>query len=103
MISTVHLPPMILQKFDPDLLLDSLGRIERSFRKIELSALKKLRPQDTGKRRAFESLKLKYMELYERKKKERSDYQTEMQEKDKKRPWFPLTGAPVRFKRYTKE
>jgi len=97
--TNVSITPPLRQKFSPYLLLDSLGRIDMNYKKIIQLASKKIRPQDVGKLKELEKLIKTYSELYERKKNERSDYETALKEKAKKRPSLPITGSIMRFRR----
>jgi hypothetical protein len=98
MTITTQLPPPILQFFDPFLLDPFYGMLRRVQDIIIPLAKKKIRPQDVGKRKEFELLKIKFMETYERKKVEEEEYKTEIKN-SAKRPTIPLTGGTVRFRR----
>ncbi len=60
---------------------------------------KKIRPQDTKRRRIFGALLKEFYEEYERKKKEEDDYKAKVKAA-KKRPHFPDTGRTCSFKRF---
>jgi len=100
METVVSLPPSILQSFNANLLMSFLERIEKYvIDKIIPKAKKKIRPQDTGKQRAFDKLYKEYQEVYERKKNEEIDYRTARQEKIKKRSNFYASGQTCKFTR----
>jgi hypothetical protein len=99
-ITTVNLPPLILQSFSSDLLSapvwNTLEYLENRMKKIIEKASKKIRPQDTRKRKEFELLVKEFEELYERKKIEKDEYD---KKKKKRREEMLFVGSTMRFKR----
>jgi len=95
------LPPMIMQSFSCDLLMESWERIyERKYPKIKQIADKKIRKQDVGKRREFEKLEKQLAEAYERKKIEKVQHDKEVKEAIQKRPYLPNAGSTCKFTRF---
>jgi len=98
--TTCHTAPPILQSFDKNLLMDYFQRKEDQFQnKILPLAKKKIRIKDVGRAREFKKLINMYNELYERKKKERSDYKAAFEKKAKERPCLS-TSKTMRFFRH---
>lgn len=92
--------PQISTPFNPYLLLDFLGRLDRRLRKeIIPKAHKKIRVQDTGKQRKFNSLIKNFMEIYERKKAEEVIYKAKVKEAQQKIPNLSPAGSTIRFRR----
>lgn len=96
------LPPEIRQQFSETLLDPLLDRLRRVERKLILLADRKIRAQDTEKRKMFDALLEEFMELYERKTVEKAQYQAKI-ENAKKRSCIPATGGVVRFTRVESE
>lgn len=94
-------PPTLLhQSFDPDMLLDFLGRaIKRLNKHIIPLSHKKIRAQDVGKRKQFDKLCTLYLEEYGRKTIERERYKKEIEEAVQKRPRLSSAGGTMRFSR----
>lgn len=89
-ITTISLPSLINQRFDPYLFLDYLDKSKRRLEtKIKPLANKKLRDIDIGRKREFEVLLTRFERAYERKKIEKAEYHAEIEEKAKKRPYIP--------------
>ena len=100
METNVNICPIIKQMFDPDLLLDFLGRsLKRLNTKIFPLSEKKIRPQDIGKRRDFDRMKIEFEELYVRKKAAQEKYDKESKELSEKRPRLSAKGGTCMFKR----
>jgi hypothetical protein len=98
--TTTILPPPITTYFSPyllDPLLGSLIYVEKTL--IPLS-LKKIRIQDTGKRKQFDELLKKYRETYEWKKAEEAEYNQKIKEAVQKRPSLHSTKKPMQFTRF---
>lgn len=94
-----HLPPLLIQEFDRDLLMNFLQRSYKRIMKLSKLSLKKIRPQDIGKRRDFEKLSKLYLEEYERKKIEEEKYQEETRKLAEKVPRISNSGGTRRFTR----
>ncbi len=93
-------PPPISQRFDGNLLRSTLQRILHNVDKnIKPLAKKKIKGDHIGRRRQFIILLMKFNEAYERKKVEEINYQAEVKEKVKKRPYIPTTGGTCTFRR----
>jgi hypothetical protein len=94
-----NLPPAIKYHFDPCLLYTTLERMHWRFNaKILPLSVRKIRPQDTGRRKQFDLLETKFKELYERKTKEEDAYQEKVKAMAPKRPNL-YTGQTIRFTR----
>lgn len=102
---SVNLPPMIHQQFNKYLLMDFLDRSKMQLEeKIMPLSKKKIRDIDIGRKREFEILLVKFKEVYERKKNEKTNYEAALKEKAKERSSFPTSGGVCRFRRMeTKE
>jgi len=86
--------------FDPHLLMTTLQRYMYSVTKeIVPYSQRKIRPQDTKKRKIFDQLLKEFQDLHEWKTIEEAEYKAKIEEESKKRPHFPLIGSTIRFKR----
>jgi hypothetical protein len=74
MVTTIsHLPPEIIQCFSPFLLHPWLNRLV-SISLTKDKAKKKIRPQDTGRQKEFDTLILELENLYEQYKAQTPDF-----------------------------
>jgi hypothetical protein len=85
MITTVSmLPPAILQSFLQDLLLTCIERnklyVEKKIARLQR---RKIRPQDTGKKKEFQRLIKEYYKVYERKKAKEEKYKAKIKDSTK--------------------
>ena len=97
--TNVHLPPNIVQKYNPLLLMNYFQRVKWRVDNVILPlSSKKIRPEDVGKRREFDKLMKEFEEVYGRKEAEEADYKEKIKEKGK-RPCLPIAGATISFKR----
>lgn len=100
MKTTTNTTPRIEQRFNPDLLLDALGHIERKSNKIITLSIKKIREKDVGKKKEFEKLLKEFKEIYERKKIKKAEYDATIKNLVAKRPCIPNAGGTVYFRRH---
>lgn len=98
--TTSILPPFCRYWYDSFLLDPLLGLKIKMENKIIPLSIKKIRPQDVGKRREFDKLMEQYLEVYGRKKNEETEYKAKIEEATKKRPSFSNTGSTMRFERF---
>ena len=89
---------MIQQYYDP-YLLDPMRGIWMAVCAIVNAAQKKLRPQDTGKRRAFDKLYQECVRAYEWKKIEKEEYEAKVK-KLVKVSSIPNAGKTTRLTRF---
>ena len=98
-ITVSVLPPQIKQTFNKNLLMTYIERIKYDLEtKIIPLSNKKIRPQDVGKRKQFESLKNKFMDTYERKKIAQLEYDAEKKKKAEEMPSFSTTETTRIFR-----
>ncbi len=97
-------PPPIQQSFSTDLLLDFWEKVvKRVYTKIIPLSNRKIRAQDTGKRKQFDAVLKEFIKEHERKKIEKVEYETKTKEAIEKRPRIPNTGGTFRFSRIIRE
>lgn len=100
-ITTItNLPPPIIQHFNRFLLDFLLGLLMMVGEKIIPLSVKKIRPQDVGKRREFDLLHKEFTEVYERKKAEEAEYKSKVKKASEKVPRLPNSSGTMRFKRF---
>lgn len=93
-------PPEILCAFSPDLLMSPLYRNKKYVEtKIARLQHRKIRLQDSGKRKEFDKLIKEYYEEYERKKTQEEKYTAKIKDSPE-RPCVQNSSATIRFKRY---
>jgi hypothetical protein len=99
----VNIPPEVKEFYDRFLLNPlhpyDLCR-ERVEGKIVLHARKKIRSQDKGKRRRFDSILKDFMEMYEWKKAKKIEYEAKIKEA-KERSGIPVISRVQKFTRYS--
>ena len=102
--TTCIAPPEINLYYDSDLLLENWQRIYKRVktRVIPLSE-RKIRSQDTGKRKDFDKLLQEFDKVYAEREIEKADYEAKKKEAYEKRPCFPTTSRPMQFRRYVSE
>lgn len=93
------IPSPLTQYLNPYMLDPLLGILAHVEKKIIPHAFKKIRPQDVGKQREFDKLKIKFMETYERKKAEEKEYNEKIKNAAK-RSSFPASSATVKFTKF---
>lgn len=98
MTTTTIQAPQIKQAFNP-YLLDPFYGLLLTFEKLCANAKKKIRLCDIGKRREFEKLSEQFRETYERKKKEKTEYEAKIKNAPK-RPGIPTTGKTCMFRKH---
>lgn len=103
MITTIaNIPPMVCQYFNSNLLRTPLSitpeYYDREFKEILEKAYRKYNTKCIGKMDQIKKVAEEFDELYERKKIEEENYETERKNK-KKKPTFSVTGNTLRFKR----
>jgi hypothetical protein len=94
-----NLPPILRERFNIYMLDPLLGMMKYIENEVIPLSIKKIRPQDIGKRRKFDELLKEFREVYERKKTEEANYDAKVKEEIKKRPSFSNTGRTFIFKR----
>ena len=101
MITTIsNIPPQVSQCFFPLLTYGTLGRLKYTFEKYVLPlSKKKIRAQDTGKRKIFDIMKQDFWLLYERKKIEEIDIKEKITKIAKERSCIPITSTIKGLKR----
>ena len=102
-VTTTNVPPAIQQYFNRFLLDFLYGLLYKLENEILPRSLKKIRPQDTGKRKLFNLLYKEFYEVYERKKIEEAEYKEKVSKAAQKVPRIPTTGGIARFKRFQPE
>lgn len=76
-----------------------LGMLKRVENVINPLSMRKIRDQDTGKRKEYNELLIKFMETYERKKAEEKKYKEKI-ENSEKIPYLPNQGSTCKFTRF---
>lgn len=103
-ITTISsLPAQIKQFFNKNLLWEFLDFINDRFNRIHKRFIKKVPSSHYRRQREYQKLYKEFIELYERKKTEKANYDAEVKKKIQERPMFPATGGTVRFKRFRPE